>query len=98
MKDRKESDMEPIFVIGSISSEGTETTMHTKRDVLEVSFVRPVNFTGSFTSGVDQPKGEAMKLVLSNLSGTNTDQDTEPIFGKHLREAAAIVKDWHRNP
>jgi len=90
--------MEP-FVIGSIGSEGREITMHTKRDVLEVSFLRPVNFTGSFTTGIDQPEGEVMKLALPNLSGTaTTHQDAEPIFGKHLREAVAIVKDWHRNP
>jgi hypothetical protein len=87
--------MEPTFVIGSISSEGKELTMHTKRDVLE--YVRPVNFTGSFTTGIEQPDGEVMKLALPNLSGTTTTKD-EPIFGKHIREAVAIVKDWHRNP
>jgi hypothetical protein len=91
--------MEPTFVIGSIGSERKETTMHTKRDVLEVSFVRPVNFTGSFTTGNDQPQGEVMKLALPNLSGTAaTHQDVEPIFGKHLREAVAIVKDWKQRP
>jgi hypothetical protein len=90
--------MKPTFVIGSISSEGKEVTMNTKRDVLEVSFVRPVNFTGSFTTGNEQPQGEVMKLALPNLSGTaSSHQDAEPIFGKHIREAVAIVKDWHRN-
>lgn len=91
--------MEPTFVIGSIGSKGAEMTMHTKRDVLEISFVRPVNFTGSFTTGVDQPQGEVMKLSLTNLSGTAPiNQAEEPIFGKHLREAVAIVKDWAKHP
>jgi hypothetical protein len=91
--------MEPTFVIGSIGGEGKETTMHTKRNVLEVPFVRPVNCTGSFTTSDEQPQGEVMKLSLPNLSGTaQTHQDAEPIFGKHLREAVAIVKDWQRNP
>jgi hypothetical protein len=43
--------MESTFVIGSISSDGKELTMNTKKDVLGISFVRPVNFTGSFTTG-----------------------------------------------
>jgi hypothetical protein len=93
--------MEPTIVIGSIGSGGKEVTMHTKRDVLKVSFVHPVNFTGSFTTGNDQPEGEVMKLSLPNLSGTSSTtalHDAEPIFGKHLREAVAIVKDWQRNP
>jgi hypothetical protein len=91
--------MEPTFVIGSIGSEGKETTMHTKRDVLEVSFVRPVNFTGSFTTGNDLPEGEVMKLALPNLSGMQTEQQaSEPAFGKHIREAIAIVKDWKQRP
>ena len=90
--------MEPMFVFGSIDSDGKEITMHTKKGVLEVSLVRPVNFTGSFTTGTAQPEGEVMKLSLTNLSGTQTVQQSEPVFGKHLREAAAIVKDWHQNP
>lgn len=90
--------MEPTFVIGSIGSEGKETTMHTKRDVLEVSFVRPVNFTGSFTTGNEQPEGEVMKLALPNLSGTTTTKDAEPAFGTHIREAIAVVKDWRNHP
>lgn len=88
--------MEPTFVIGSIDSDGTEMTMHTKRNVLEVSYLRPVNFTGSFTTGNDQPDGEVMKLSMPNLSGTV--HAPAPIFGKHIKEAVAIVKDWHRNP
>ena len=90
--------MEPTIVMGSIGSGGKEVTMHTKRDVLEIVFLRPVNFTGSFTTGNVQPEGEVMKLALPNLSGTTAKQATEPIFGKHLREAVAIVKDWHLNP
>ena len=90
--------MEPTFVIGSIGSEGKETTLHTKRDVLEVSFVRPVNFTGSFTTGNEQPEGEVMKLALPNLSGTTTTHDSEPAFGTHIREAIAVVRDWRNHP
>jgi hypothetical protein len=91
--------MEQPFVIGSLGSEGKEVTMHTKRDVLEVPFVRPANFTGSFTSGSDQPDGEVMKLALTNLTGTTAaNKESEPVFGKHIREAVAIVKDWQRNP
>lgn len=91
--------MEPSIVSGFIGSKGAETIMHTKRDPLEISFVRPVNFTGSFTTGVEQPQGEVMKLVLTNLSGTaTTNQAEDPIFGKHLREAAAILKDWAKHP
>ena len=90
--------MEPTFVFGSIDSGGKEITMHTKKGVLEVSFVRPVNFTGSLTTGTAQPEGEVMKLSLPNLSGKHTEPSSEPIFGKHLREAVAIVKDWHQNP
>jgi hypothetical protein len=90
--------MEPTFVFGSIDSDGKEITMHTKQGVLEIAFVRPVNFTGSFTSGTAQPEGEVMKLSLPNLSGTQTEKQSEPIFGKHLREAVAIVKDWHQRP
>jgi hypothetical protein len=89
--------MEPTFVIGSIGSEGKEFTTHTKKDESEVSFMHPVNFTGSFTTGSNKPEGEVMKLALTNLPAATT-QETEPIFGKHLREAVAIVKDWHRNP
>jgi hypothetical protein len=88
--------MEPTFVIGSIDSDGKEMTMHTKRDVLEVSYLRPENFTGSFTTGNEQPEGEVMKLSMPNLTGTACAQ--EPIFGKHIREAIAIVKDWRQRP
>lgn len=89
--------MEATFVIGCIGDDGRE--MHTKRDVLDISFVRPVNFTGSFTTGTAQPVGEVMKLTLSNLSGTQTETKAEdPIFGKHIREATAIVKDWKQRP
>lgn len=91
--------MKSTFVIGSIGNEGNEITMHTKHDVLEISYLNPVNFTGSFTTGFEQPKGEVMKLAIPNISGkAAVQQNAEPIIGKHLREAVAIVKDWHRNP
>ncbi len=89
--------MEKI-VIGSIGSDVKEVAMHTKRDVLQVTLVRPVNFTGSLTTGEAQPQGEVMKLSLTNLSGTGNVNQPDPIFGKHLREAVAIVKDWQHNP
>jgi len=86
--------MEPTFVIGSIGSAGMEVTSHTKTEVLE--YVRPVNFMGSFTTGNEQPQGEVMKLSIPSLSGAVP--GPEPIFGQHLREAIAIVKDWHQRP
>jgi hypothetical protein len=59
------------------------------------------NFTiGSFTTGnFDPPQGEVMKLTIPNLAGTQTEQQAgEPAFGKHIREAIAIVKDWKQKP
>jgi len=75
--------------------------MDAKLVVNDVPLVMPTHFTiGSFTTGNFQPpQGEVMKLSIPNLSGTQTEPPpAEPIFGKHLREAVAIVKDWRRHP
>ena len=56
---------------------------------------------GSFTTGNFQPpQGEVFKLTLTNLdAGTeHRDEGKEPLFGAHIREAIAIVKDWKKRP
>jgi hypothetical protein len=62
---------------------------------------------GSFTTGNFQPpQGQVMKLVLPNLPEDQTqDQPQEqnqktppPLFGAHIREGIAVVKDWMKKP
>jgi hypothetical protein len=74
--------------------------MDTKIVVDNLPLVIPTHFTiGSLTTGNFQPpQGEVMKLSIPTLSGTQPEQPSEPIFGKHIREAVAVVKDWSRNP
>lgn len=59
----------------------------------------PTHFTvSSLTTGqLGVPQGEIMKLSLSGLEAAER-EGSEPVLGKHVREAIAIVKDWRRNP
>jgi hypothetical protein len=56
----------------------------------------------STTGNFEVPQGLVMKLELSNL---HQDQPSEseqfsppPIFGAHIREGVAVVKDWLKKP
>jgi hypothetical protein len=80
------------------SSNNWEATMDAN-EVANLSI--PTNFTiGSFTTGNYQaPRGEVMKLDIPNLpeAGAATADDAA-MFGTHIREAIAIVKDWTKRP
>ena len=57
---------------------------------------------GSFTTeNLQPPQGEVMKLTLSRLA-ENQPQEGQatapPLFGTHIREGVAVVKDWIKKP
>jgi hypothetical protein len=58
--------------------------------------------TGLFTAGnFDPPQGQVMKLTtkLDNAPPEEPEQKTPPpLFGAHIREGIAVVKDWMKKP
>ncbi len=64
----------------------------------------PINFTlGSITTGTfEPPVGEVMKLEVTNLPQAQPKQlepgTPPPLFGAHIREGIAVVKDWMKKP
>jgi hypothetical protein len=57
----------------------------------------------SITFGqLEEPQGEVMKLNLLNAQPQENDEAPAPagsqLFGTHIKEAIAIVKDWKNRP
>ena len=55
----------------------------------------------STTGNFELPHGQVMKLELSNLNvvqSAEAEQKSPPIFGAHIREGVAVVKDWLKKP
>ena len=49
------------------------------------------------TENIQPPQGEVMKLTLSKLPTNQPEAETPsapPLFGTHIREGVAVVKDW----
>jgi hypothetical protein len=55
--------------------------------------------TGSSSGNFAAPQGEVMKLDIPNVQeGAPERTVSSAIFGSHIREAIAIVKDWNNRP
>jgi hypothetical protein len=70
-------------------------------DVTNLPLSMSSNYTTGSTSGnFTAPQGQVMKLDIPNVPETaqqNT-SDRTAVFGSHIREAIAIVKDWNNRP
>jgi len=56
---------------------------------------------GSFTTETLQPpQGEVMRLTLSKIADNQPEEApaAPPLFGAHIREGVAVVKDWIKKP
>jgi hypothetical protein len=59
--------------------------------------------TGSLTTDtVQPPQGQVMKLTLTGLANVEAQKQERksppPLFGEHIREGIAVVKDWMKKP
>lgn len=57
----------------------------------------------SLTFGkIEEPQGEVMKLNIVNAQPQSNDEAPTPaesqLFGTHIKEAIALVKDWKNRP
>jgi hypothetical protein len=57
---------------------------------------------GSFTTGkAAAPQGLVLKLELPKLvenQPEEVEREAPPLFGVHIREGIAVVKDWMKKP
>ncbi len=77
--------------------------MDAKLVVNNVPLVMPTHFTiGSFTTGnFEVPQGQVMRLTVGKLAEVQPEepeQKAPPVFGAHIREGIAVVKDWMKKP
>jgi len=63
----------------------------------------PANIIGSYTTEINRPPdGEVMKLAVTKFGDAQPDESEQnsppPLFGAHIREGIAVVKDWMKKP
>jgi hypothetical protein len=52
---------------------------------------------GSTTSGAQPPQGQVIKLNVTKIADAQLEQERQtppPLFGAHIKEGIAVVKDW----
>lgn len=89
--------------------ENTGKSSSAKEEAMKVSYATlvtnmpiepPTQITmGSLTTnGVQPPQGQVMKLDMPNLSEDEPREKEKntppPLFGTHIKEGIAVVKDW----
>jgi hypothetical protein len=94
-------------------SENTGKSLSVKGEAMNISHATlvtnmpiesPTEITmGSLTTNsIQPPQGQVMKLTLPNLSQAEPKEEEKkappPLFGEHIREGIAVVKDWMKKP